>query len=886
MPANQPTVVHRSQYVQPPYWIESVELDFDLQEQRTRVRSRIKFFQNEQVSPGPLVLNGEDLQLLGVWLEGRELTAEEYHLSDDRLTLEQLPARFTLEILVEINPDENTSLSGLYRSSGNFCTQCEAMGFRRITYFLDRPDVMATYRVTISADQTQYPVLLSNGNRVESRELEDGRHQVSWEDPHPKPSYLFALVAGDLRCHRGLFATQSGRQVQLEIWVQPGNVDRCEHALQSLIKAMEWDERVFGLEYDLDIYMIVAVNDFNMGAMENKGLNVFNSKYVLARPDTATDADYELIEAIIAHEYFHNWTGNRVTCRDWFQLTLKEGLTVFRDQQFTADRTSAAVKRIEDVKQLRTRQFPEDSGPMAHPIRPESYISMDNFYTVTVYEKGAEIIRMYHTLLGSEGFRKGMDLYFQRHDGQAVTCDDFRASMADANELNLEQFGLWYAQAGTPELHVDGTWKPDEGIYELRFSQGYPKHAYDLPGTHNRQPLHLPVILGWLGSDGTALEAECCEQPGHPQATHLLELHSQSETYTFKGFREQPVPSVLREFSSPVRLHLKRDREELSFLMSHDSDAFNRWDAAQTFGTQLLLELSDQAVRDVPLQVDPLFLEAFGSLLRDEALDGAFKSLLLTLPGERVLGQEMEIVDPESIHQAREFLRSQLASHFRDPLKELYEACVATGSYSKDSASIQARRLKNTALGYLVAPGEQEMVDLAICQFRSADNMTDQQAALACLIDLAVPERDAALAEFYERWKEDPLVLDKWFGVQAASTRPDAVDCVVQLSQHPDYHLSNPNRVRSLAGTFGMQNQLRFHSSDGRGYLFLTDIVLQLDGANPQVAARLVAALNDWKRFDQERQALMLAQLDRIRSHPKLSNDVAEIVNRALGSAT
>ena len=886
MTANQPTVVHRNQYSQPPYWVESVELDFDLHEQRTRVRSKVKFFQNELVPQSPLVLNGEDLRLLGVWLDGRELKTDEYQLAEESLTLDELPTRFTLETLVEIDPDGNTSLSGLYRSSGNFCTQCEAMGFRRITYFLDRPDVMATYRVTISANHTEYPVLLSNGNRVESCELEDGRHRVSWEDPHPKPSYLFALVAGDLRCHRGVFTTQSGRQVQLEIWVQPENIDRCEHALQSLSKAMEWDEQVFGLEYDLDIYMIVAVNDFNMGAMENKGLNVFNSKYVLARPDTATDADYELIEAVIAHEYFHNWTGNRVTCRDWFQLTLKEGLTVFRDQQFTADRTSAAVKRIEDVKQLRTRQFPEDSGPMAHPIRPESYISMDNFYTVTVYEKGAEIIRMYHTLLGPDGFRKGMDLYFQRHDGEAVTCDDFRASMADANDVNLEQFGLWYAQAGTPELHVEGTLKSAEGTYELRFTQDYPKHAYDLPGTHNRRPLHLPVTLGWLGSDGSALEAECCEHPGHQQGVHLLELHSQSETYTFKGFQEKPVPSILREFSSPVRLHLERSREELAFLMSHDSDAFNRWDAAQTFGTQLLLELCDRVVCDEPLQADPLFLEAFGRLLLDETLDGAFKSLLLTLPGEIVLGQEMEVVDPDSIHQAREFLRSQLATHFRGPLRELYEACVTQGPYSKDPQAIQTRRLKNTALGYLIALHEQESVDVAVRQFRLADNMTDQQAALMCLTDMAVPERVAAFEEFYERWKEEPLVLDKWFGVQAISTLPDAVDCIVELSQHPDYHLSNPNRVRSLAGTFGMQNQLRFHSSDGKGYLFLADMVLKLDGANPQVAARLVATLNDWKRFDQDRQALMLAQLDRIRSHPQLSKDVTEIVNRALGLAT
>ena len=886
MPENHPTAVYRQDYAQPAYWTDAVELDFDLQESQTRVRSKIEFRRNDEIPSGPLVLDGEDLKLRGVWLDGRELRPPEYQLDDESLTLTGLPERFTLEILVEIDPEENTSLSGLYRSSGNYCTQCEAMGFRRITYFLDRPDVMARYRVTISADQTEYPVLLSNGNRVDSQQLEGGRHRVTWEDPFPKPSYLFALVAGDLRCHRGVFATQSGREVQLEIWVQPENVDRCDHALQSLIKAMEWDENVFGLEYDLDIYMIVAVNDFNMGAMENKGLNVFNSKYVLARPDTATDADYELIEAVIAHEYFHNWTGNRVTCRDWFQLTLKEGLTVFRDQRFTSDRTSAAVKRIEDVKQLRTRQFPEDSGPMAHPIRPESYISMDNFYTVTVYEKGAEIIRMYQTLLGVDGFRKGMDLYFQRHDGQAVTCDDFRASMADANGVDLEQFGLWYAQAGTPQLHAEGTWHPAARAYELRLSQSYPDHEYDLPGTRNRRPLHLPVAVGWIGSDGSELEAECREAADPQRGTHLLELRSQSTVYTFTGFSEKPIPSVLRCFSSPVRLHLERTRDELAFLMRHDSDAFNRWDAAQTFATQLLMELSVAVTNDQPLQADPLFVEGFGGLLLDPTLDGSFKSLLLTLPGEMVLGQEMEVVDPDSIHAAREFLRRHLATHFRTELQELYDACLSTGPYCNDNDAIQRRRLKNTVLGYLMAIEDQGPVDLAMRQFQTADNMTDQQAALVSLVDRDGPQRTEALAAFYERWKEDPLVLDKWFGVQAVSTLPDTVDQVVRLSRHPDYHWSNPNRVRALAGAFGMQNQLRFHSADGAGYAFVADVVLKLDGANPQVAARLVAAFNTWKRFGKERQSLMLAQLDRIRSHPQLSKDVTEIVTRALSAST
>jgi len=883
MASEKPKTIHRQDYRAPDYRIDSVDLEFDLGEEVTEVRARLAIRRNELLSgdPPPLVLDGEDLEPRGIWLDGAPLPASRYHVGPEGLTIERVPARFELETRVAIRPQENTSLSGLYKTSGNFCTQCEAMGFRRITWFLDRPDVMARYRTTITADRSRYPVLLSNGNRVAREELDGGRHRVCWEDPFPKPSYLFALVAGDLRCHRGRFVTRSGREVALEIWVEPQNLDRCEHALRSLQKAMKWDEDRFGLEYDLDVYMIVAVNDFNMGAMENKGLNVFNSKYVLARPETATDADYEGIEGVIAHEYFHNWTGNRVTCRDWFQLTLKEGLTVYRDQRFSADMGSAAVKRIEDVKILRTSQFVEDAGPMSHPIRPESYISMDNFYTSTVYNKGAEVIRMYEALLGREGFRRGMDLYFERHDGQAVTCDDFRAAMADANDRDLEQFERWYEQAGTPELRGSGEWDAAAGRYTLTLAQSYPEtHA-----TTPRRPLHLPVAMGLLASDGRdlPLRLEGEERPA-PGPGRVLELVEAEQRFCFVGLAERPVPSLLRGFSAPVRLRVQRDRAELAFLMSHDSDEFNRWDAGQELATGLLLDLTVRAAAREPLALDEDFSAAFGRVLDDRGLDGSLKALALALPSEKLVGQEMSVIDPDALHVAREFMRRELARAHREALLRVYEVeAKRCRPYRADRESIDARRLKNAVLAYLVALAEPETTARVWHQFETADNMTDGQAALELLVDVDGPEREAALSSFYERWHRDPLVLDKWFAVQALCQLPGTVDAVVRLVGHPDFSPRNPNRVRALVGNFCAGNPVHFHERDGRGYGFLADQVLALDPLNPLVAARMVSHFNSWRRFDAQRQERIREQLERIAGRPGISKDVYEIVGRALG---
>ncbi|MBW2419279.1 MAG: aminopeptidase N [Deltaproteobacteria bacterium] len=885
MSQDKPKAVYRNDYRVPDYWIERVDLHIELDPERTRVRSKLVVRRNEDVAgdPAPFALVGEDLKLLELRLDGRELGPGEYRESEGELVVEGVPARFEFETLVEINPRANTALSGLYLSSGNYCTQCEAMGFRRITWYLDRPDVMARFTTTLVGDPEQIPVMLSNGNLVADERLEDGRRSVRWEDPFPKPSYLFALVAGDLRCHAGSFTTRSGREVKLEIWVEPQNLDRCEHALRSLQKSMQWDEERFGLEYDLDVYMIVAVNDFNMGAMENKGLNVFNSKYVLAQPETATDDDYEGIEAVIGHEYFHNWTGNRVTCRDWFQLTLKEGLTVFRDQEFSADMTSAAVKRIDEVKLLRSAQFAEDAGPMAHPIRPESYISMDNFYTSTVYNKGAEVIRMVDTLLGREGFRRGMDLYFERHDGQAVTCDDFRAAMADANGADLAQFERWYSQAGTPVVEAEGSYDEEAGSYALRLRQSYPdpEEGVALP---EREPLHIPVALGLIGAQGEDLPQRLAgEGAGEAATDRVLELKQAEQTFTFVGLDARPVPSLLRNFSAPVKLRMQRDRAELAFLMGHDRDAFNRWDAGQNLASELLLELSAEAAAGRELVLDPLFVEAWGRVLADPELDGSLKALALGLPSEKLLGQELAVVDVDALHRAREFALRELASAHRAQLWSVYESCATEEAYTIDRASIARRRLKNTALGVLSALGEDEVTQRIARQFRDADNMTDRQAALVLLVDGVGPEREEALAEFYERWKGDPLVLDKWFAVQALSKRPDTLTRVLELFRHPDFSLKNPNRLRSLVGSFCAGNQVRFHAAEGAGYAFLADIVLDLDALNPQMAARMVSIFNPWRRFDPGRRALMESQLERIASRKGLSKDVFEIVGRARG---
>ena len=875
-----PQPIYRKDYREPDFWIDEVLLTFELDEQATRVRTRLKMRRNAATKDTtvPLELVGEELETKGVWLDGRELGAGEYTVAEELLTVPGVPDTFVLETEVVINPAENTLLNGLYVSNNMFCTQCEAEGFRRLTWFLDRPDVMARYTVDIIADEGKYPILLSNGNRTERKVL-DGRVQVRWEDPFPKPSYLFALVAGDLVAHAGSFTSMSGREVTLEIWVRERDADKCDHALVSLQKSMKWDEERFGLEYDLDVYMVVAVSDFNMGAMENKGLNVFNTAYVLARPDTATDWDYELIEAVIAHEYFHNWTGNRVTCRDWFQLTLKEGLTVFRDEEFTSDMTSRAVKRISDVGGLRRGQFAEDAGPTAHPVRPESYVKMDNFYTNTVYRKGAEVVRMYQTLLGREGFRKGMDLYFERHDGQAVTCDDFLAAMADANKADLSGLARWYSQAGTPTLKAKGTYDAGAKTYTLELAQVLAEAHSDA----NSVPLHIPVAVGLLGKDGHDLPLNLEGESAGGETTVVLNLREFEQSFVFTGVEVDPVPSILRDFSAPVRLKVAgRTRAELSFLAANDSDSFKRWDALQELVRDVLLEMTASSAAGQELSVDPALIDAIGELLADQKLDEALKAQALSHPEVREFAQHMEVMDPDSIHATLMFLKGAIAGAHAGTFAEVYRA-NCDESYSNDQRSIARRRLKNTALSYLGTLETSETIALAGRQFDESDNMTDSFAALCVLSHMDNAERTRALSEFYEKWKDEALVIDKWFGVQAASSLPDTFDHIVELSKHADYTLRNPNRARSLLGEF-LFNTVHFHRADGAGYRFLSEKVLELDAINPQIASRIVSGFNLWKRFDAGRQELMRAELKRILAFEGLSKDVREIASAAIGN--
>ena len=868
----------RKDYREPDFWIDTVDLEFDLGEAGTEVTATTQFRRNGSHDRA-LVLHGEELETLAVQVDGADWPSHQWSAEAEALTLEGVPDTFTLTTRVRIHPESNTSLSGLYLSSGNFCTQCEAEGFRRITWFLDRPDVMATYSTTITGDPAKYPVMLSNGNRVSEETLDDGRHRVRWEDPFKKPSYLFALVAGDLRCHSGTFTTMSGREVALEIWVEPQNIDSCEHALKSLQKSMKWDEEVFGLEYDLDIYMIVAVGDFNMGAMENKGLNIFNSKFVLARPETATDDDYEGVEGVIAHEYFHNWTGNRVTCRDWFQLTLKEGLTVFRDQEFTSDMASRAVKRISDVRTLRAAQFPEDAGPMAHPIRPESYIEMDNFYTATVYEKGSEVIRMYHTLIGAEAFRKGMDLYFERHDGCAVTCDDFRAAMADASGKDLTQFENWYLQAGTPVLEVERAWDKERGQFTLTFRQHCPQ-GQEL---ESFQPLHIPVRMALLDSDGsemsTLLEGE---DPEQACLERVLEVTAYQQTFVFVGLSNEPSPSLLRGFSAPVDLRISRSARELGFLMARDRDSFNRWDAAQELFGDAILELVDRHQNGRSLLLPEELKDAMHAVVTDRNMDGSMRGLLMALPSEAILQQRMATVDPDGLFEARSFVARKLGETLEGPLRELYERTRPEGPYRADPAAIQRRSEHNAALAFLVRSGNPQHVQWAKEQFDTANNMTDMQAALGCLGLVGGQEYEEAIEAFYQRWKEDPLVLDKWFSMQASNRLPGAVERAEALMAHPDFSFKNPNRVRSVLGFFSRGNPTGFHQADGAGYRLVADAVIKLDGINPQVASRMVGAFNAYRRYDSKRQGLMRNELDRIRATEGLSKNTSEIVGNAL----
>ncbi|MBI1208777.1 MAG: aminopeptidase N [Azospirillum sp.] len=879
-----PQAIHLHDYRPPDWLIDQIDLYVELGDAVTRVRAQLAVRRNPaRAAEGsvPLVLNGEKLTLVSVAVDGRRLTPADYRLGTTELALDGLAESCRVETVAEINPQENLAFEGLYKTGSCFCTQCEAEGFRRITWFLDRPDVMARFTTTIVADPSACPVLLSNGNPVAAGRLDDGRHLVRWQDPFPKPCYLFALVAGDLAVVEDRFTTGSGREIALRIYVEHGNQDKCGHAMRSLKRAMAWDEERFGLEYDLDIFMIVAVGDFNMGAMENKGLNVFNSKYVLAKPDTATDIDFLGIETVVAHEYFHNWTGNRVTCRDWFQLSLKEGLTVFRDQEFSADMNSAAVKRINDVLRLRAGQFAEDAGALAHPVRPESYIEINNFYTATVYEKGAEVIRMIQTLVGRDGFRRGMDCYFARHDGQAVTCDDFVAAMADANGVDLGPFKLWYSQAGTPELTFDGQYDGVARRYTLTLRQSCPP----TPGQPVKRPLRIPVALGLLGTDGLELPLRLAGEPASALAptTRVLDLTGPEERFVFQDVPVPPVPSLLRGFSAPTRLVPRRPEAELAFLMAHDGDGFNRWEAGYGLATQLLLGLIEDWQAGRALVLSPGFIDAVGRLLDDAPRDRAFAALALTLPSEHYLAQQMAEIDVDAIHQVREFARRTLAHAHDGRWQAAYHGSASNQAFSVEPEAIGRRSLRNLSLAYLVSSGDPAAAALCLDQFGTATTMTETIAALGLIADGDHPQRQAVLDAFFERWQSDPLVVNKWLSLQATSQRPDTVAAVQALLGHPGFDRRNPNKLYALVGAFSA-NQVRFHGRSGQGYQFLADQVLALDPANPQVAARLAGPFARWRRFDPARRALMQGQLRRLVETPGLSPDVYEITSKSLAA--
>ncbi len=857
-------------YQQPAFWIDTVDLVFDLETDHAIVTASVDYKRNADSALTELELFGAELELQRIAINGYELEEGDYQLTDSGMILSNLADEFSLVITTKIYPHKNTSLEGLYQSSGNFCTQCEAQGFRKITYFLDRPDVMGKFTTTIRGDKKSNPVMLSNGNLIDSGELDNGRHFAKWQDPFDKPAYLFALVAGDLEHVSDSYTTVSGREVTLEIYTEAHNIDKCDHAMQSLKRAMKWDEERFGLEYDLDIFMIVAVDDFNMGAMENKGLNVFNSKLVFASPETATDNDYINIEAVIGHEYFHNWTGNRVTCRDWFQLSLKEGLTVFRDQEFTADLNSRPVKRIEDVRMLRTHQFTEDASPMAHPIRPASFMEINNFYTMTVYEKGAEVVRLYNTLLGQDGFRKGMDLYFERHDGQAVTTEDFLSAMADANDKDLSQMQNWYAQAGTPSLDVRMDYDADARSCTLHFEQ----HYTDTPEATaaDKKPYLIPLKIGLLNAQGEEMLAE------------TVQLTEQSQSVSFNNINEKPLPSLLRDFSAPVKLNYNYSIDDNIFLMQHDQDDFNRWEASQRLAKSLLLGMLAAKSQDEggAFGVEPKVIDAYQQVLENDDLDYALRAEALTLPSETDLAETIDQADPETIHEVREFLAKSIAQGLRLSLETNYEKLQDLGDYKIDATSIGKRRLKNVCLNYLGKISDPSIHEQCYQQFSTAKNMTDTLSALAVLVNINCPQREQALADFEQKWQHDTLVMDKWFAMQASSSLPDTLENVKNLMQHKLFSIKNPNKVRSLIGAFAMGSPVNFHKADGSGYQFHADRVLELDKLNPQVASRMVRALMNWRHYEAGRSGLMRAQLERIKAVEGLSGDVFEIVSKAL----
>ncbi len=879
--------VRRSDYRAPAFVIERVELDFDLDSTQTTVTSRFT------VRPDPgapadasFWLDGEDLEFVELTIDGRPPAAQDIEMHENGIALRMLRAPFTVRIVNHIRPAANTELMGLYVSNGRLFTQCEAEGFRRITFFPDRPDVMTRYRVTLRADREQFPVLLANGNLVGQAELPDGRHAAIWDDPYAKPSYLFALVAGRFVVHEETWRRASGRDALLQVWVEPGNLDKTVHAMESLKKAIAWDERRYGLELDLDRFMIVASDDFNGGAMENKGLNIFNAKYVLASPAVATDVDYAGIESVVGHEYFHNWTGNRVTCRDWFQLSLKEGLTVFRDQEFSADmlgdESSRAVKRIEDVRTLRATQFPEDAGPMAHPVRPEAYQEIGNFYTATVYEKGAEVVRMLQTLVGVDGFRRGVDLYFRRHDGQAVTCDDFVAAIGDANARDLTQFRRWYAQAGTPRVGATGVYDTIKRTYELTLSQS----TLPTPGQATKEPFHIPVAVGLINADGRDLPLQLESETRSGPTNRVLELTQPMQRFRFINVPERPIPSLLRNFSAPVIVDFRYSDDELTFLSSHDSNSFNRWEAGQRLATAQLLRLTDAVEAGRPLELAGEFVDAIRALLLDDSLSPAFKEQVLTLPEEGFIGEQRAVVDPQAIRTARRMVCGELGRRLAAEWQQVYETHATPGEYSPAPGPAGRRALRNLALAYLVEGSVEGAIGLARQQLVQASNMTERQAALAALINSTATDKTDLLARLAHEWQHEPLLMYKWYQLQATAMslpgEPPIVERVRRLLVHPGFSLANPNNVFALLRSFCMSNEAEFHRRDGAGYELWAEQVIALDRINPTVAARIARALDRWRKYTPVLQTGMRRALDRVASAGPLSRDVHEIITKSL----
>jgi aminopeptidase N len=893
----QPHVIYLKDYQAPDYLIEHTTLDVDLGEEVTRVRAVIRFNENpEGTGKRELTLDGgKDLDTRSIAIDGRQLSHNEYKIEGETLTLFEVPEQFVLETEVLIKPQENMALSGLYKSGDMFCTQCEAEGFRHITWYLDRPDVLSEFETTITADKAAYPVLLSNGNAVAREDLGD-RHRVTWRDPFLKPAYLYALVAGDLEHIEDHFVTMSGRRVTLQIFTEAHNIDKVDFAMESLKTSMRWDEEVYGREYDLDIFMIVAVDSFNMGAMENKGLNIFNTSCVLAHPETTTDAAFQRVESVVAHEYFHNWSGNRVTCRDWFQLSLKEGFTVLRDQQFSCDQWSPSVCRIEQVQMLRSAQFPEDAGPMAHPIRPPSFIEINNFYTATVYEKGAEVVGMLATLLGPDTFRRGTDLYFERHDGQAVTTEDFVQAMIDASGADLDQFQTWYHQAGTPVIEARGDYDAAAKTYTLTLRQSTPP----TPGQKEKQPLHMPITLGLVGEDGLDLAFEveghsAREIKGHDGYSRVLELRESEQVFVLSGVASKPVPSVARHFSAPVKLNIDYSLEELAFLSRHDSDGFNRWEAGQRLAIHLIdtLERGDEgASRD---EASAMFLSVMTHHLKEALnvaesdVDGAGLAYNLSLPGLAFLGELRAEINVDSLVDARNAVRRMVADRCFDELSAVLEAALTDEPFVMTAKAVGRRALVNVCLDYLLASERDEAVAMAERVYRGADNMTLWAGALRAVVGSELPSANAArawmLEDFYTRGQKDALVMDLWFSIQAASGREGAVERVKALMAHPDYTLKNPNRMRSVLGAFAGQNVSGFHESTGAGYAVLADTIIKLDRFNPQMAARMLGPLTRWRKYDALRRELMKAALEKIQAQAELSPDVFEVVGKSLSDA-